>query len=73
MATVFELIIIYLLSVITIYIILSILTEDEFDWVDYAVIFCPVFNSLVLVSFLLLCIIASIETLIKKICTRLRL
>lgn len=73
MATVFELIIIYLLSVITIYIILSILTEDELDWVDYAVIFCPAFNSLVLVSFLLLCIIASIETLIKKICTRLRL
>lgn len=73
MATVFELIIIYLLSVITIYIILSILTEDELSWVDYAVIFCPVFNSLVLVFFLLLCIIASIETLIKKICTRLRL
>lgn len=70
---IFELIIIYLLSVITIYIILSVLTEDELDWVDYAVIFCPVFNTLVLASFLLLCIIASIETLIKKICTRLRL
>lgn len=73
MVIVFELIIIYLLSVIAIYIILSVLTEDELDWVDYAVIFCPVFNTLVLVFFLLLCIIASIETLIKKICTRLQL
>lgn len=73
MVIVFELIIIYLLSVIAIYIILSVLTEDELGWVDYAVIFCPVFNTLVLASFLLLCIITCIETLIKKICTRLRL